>query len=160
VRVIAAKKDILWVRWVHRRYLGRRDWWEYTPTHNSYWYWRKICYMKEEVKWGSSINYKWEWNGKSSGLYNVNSGYRWLLNLKEKMPWAKLVWSKANIPRQAFVNWLLISDKLHVKARLIKFGINITPNCAVCNADREDIDHLFYCCTYAQEVWKGAGQWL
>ncbi|KAJ8425111.1 hypothetical protein Cgig2_015889 [Carnegiea gigantea] len=32
--VISRKKDILWVRWVHRRYLKDSTWWEYTPGHD------------------------------------------------------------------------------------------------------------------------------
>jgi len=29
---IPKKKDILWVRWVHGRYLKEKTWWDYSPT--------------------------------------------------------------------------------------------------------------------------------
>jgi len=28
---VAKKKDLLWVKWVHGRYLRSKTWWEYTP---------------------------------------------------------------------------------------------------------------------------------
>ena len=29
--VIAEKKDTLWVKWVHGKYLKNKDWWDYAP---------------------------------------------------------------------------------------------------------------------------------
>jgi len=31
VWAIATKKDSLWVKWVHGRYLKHKDWWDYSP---------------------------------------------------------------------------------------------------------------------------------
>ena len=112
------------------------------------------------MKWGSRINQKWVWNEKRPGLYTVKSGYLQLLNVKERISWEKLVWSRANIPKKAFVSWPLLSNRLPVKHRLAKFGVKLTPECPVCNVGREDIDHLFFDCNYAQEVWQGISRWL
>ena len=31
VWVVSLKKDLLWVKWVHGRYLSKSSWWEYQP---------------------------------------------------------------------------------------------------------------------------------
>jgi len=46
VWAITHKKDILWVGWVHGRYIKGKSWWEYIPAHYYRWHWRKIYYMK------------------------------------------------------------------------------------------------------------------
>jgi len=37
------KKDVLWVKWVHGRYLKDKAWWNYHPPADCSWYWRKLC---------------------------------------------------------------------------------------------------------------------
>ena len=46
---IAQKKDILWVKWVHERYLKQQDWSYQQPSECS-WYWRKLTRIKELFK--------------------------------------------------------------------------------------------------------------
>ena len=38
VWAIADKKDLLWVKWVHGRYLKGQDWWDYQASPDSSWY--------------------------------------------------------------------------------------------------------------------------
>jgi len=33
VWAIATKKDVLWVKWVHDRYIRDKDWWDYISPH-------------------------------------------------------------------------------------------------------------------------------
>ncbi|KAJ8420531.1 hypothetical protein Cgig2_032925 [Carnegiea gigantea] len=47
---VAQKKEVLWVKWVHERYLKNKSWWDYTPSQDASWYWKKICKIKEEFK--------------------------------------------------------------------------------------------------------------
>jgi len=54
IRAVATKKDVLWVKWIHGRYLKNRNWWDYKSPHDCSWYWRKICYIKEIFKKGYS----------------------------------------------------------------------------------------------------------
>ena len=43
------KKDLLWVKWIHGRYLRNCSWWDYSPQQDVCWYWRKVCKVKELV---------------------------------------------------------------------------------------------------------------
>jgi len=36
--VVATKKDNLWVKWVHGKYLKMQDWWTYHPPPDCNWY--------------------------------------------------------------------------------------------------------------------------
>mgnify|MGYP007039611606 CR=1 FL=1 len=56
---ITKKKDLLWVKQVHSRYLCKSSWREYKPKQHICWYQRKICKVKEVFKWGSTPNVKW-----------------------------------------------------------------------------------------------------
>ncbi|KAJ8436728.1 hypothetical protein Cgig2_027399 [Carnegiea gigantea] len=53
VGIIAMKKDILWVKWVHEKYLKSVDWWDYQTPADYNWCWRKVVYIKELFKKGS-----------------------------------------------------------------------------------------------------------
>ncbi|KAJ8439686.1 LOW QUALITY PROTEIN: hypothetical protein Cgig2_010183 [Carnegiea gigantea] len=44
---VALKKDMLWVRWVHGKYLKSNSWWNYRPGADNSWYWNKLCFFKD-----------------------------------------------------------------------------------------------------------------
>ena len=72
VWAIENKKDLLWVKWVHGRYLKNNDWWSYSPPQDCSWYWKKICFIKEFFK-GELPPTQWIWKDKP---YKVTTGYK------------------------------------------------------------------------------------
>jgi len=60
VWAVANKKNVLWVRWVHGRYLNEKGWWDYTPPPDCNWTWKKICQIKEFFKKGNSFPSAWD----------------------------------------------------------------------------------------------------
>ena len=34
---VAQKKEVLWVKWVHEKYLKQKEWWSYQATYDSSW---------------------------------------------------------------------------------------------------------------------------
>ena len=56
---VANKKDSLWIKWVHGKYLINKDWWDYVTVNDVCWYCSKMCMVKKEFKWGSSDQRKW-----------------------------------------------------------------------------------------------------
>ncbi|XP_062075272.1 uncharacterized protein LOC133779312 [Humulus lupulus] len=50
VWVVAAKKDNLWIKWVHHVYLGVADWWSFEVPLSSSWYWKQIVAVKNMFK--------------------------------------------------------------------------------------------------------------
>ncbi|KAJ8422664.1 hypothetical protein Cgig2_014509 [Carnegiea gigantea] len=64
VWAVCTKKDVLWVTWVHGRYLKNKDWWDYIPAPDNSWTWKKICSIKDIFKVGCSAPHVWEFQGR------------------------------------------------------------------------------------------------
>ena len=54
VWAIVEKKDLLWIKWVHGRYLRNQDWSDYQALPDCSWYWKKLVATKELFKKGIS----------------------------------------------------------------------------------------------------------
>ncbi|KAJ8420079.1 hypothetical protein Cgig2_019935 [Carnegiea gigantea] len=91
--------------------------------------------------------------------YKVAKGYEWQWETQRKVPWTKLIWARLNIPRNAFISWVLINHRLPTKQRLSKFQPQTDTLCVLCSAEEEDEDHLFHSCNYAKTIWKELRQW-
>lgn len=87
---LEGKKDALWIRWIHGRYLKQVDIWHYQPKADSCWYWKKLCKVRDLF------------TDYPKDEYKVLQGYHWLLQEQEKLEWTKITWNRANIPRHAF----------------------------------------------------------
>ncbi|XP_013601463.1 PREDICTED: uncharacterized protein LOC106308905 [Brassica oleracea var. oleracea] len=67
--------------------------------------------------------------------------------------WARSVWFRGAIPRQAFIMWLANLNRLPTKVRLASWGLNIQTVCCFCNTHDETRDHLFLECSYSTALW-------
>ncbi|KAJ8432143.1 hypothetical protein Cgig2_014304 [Carnegiea gigantea] len=76
-----------------------------------------------------------------------------------KVAWAKMVWSRTNIPRHAFVLWTFIQQRLPTKLRLSKFTLQLETTCSLCNTAIESDNHIIYECPYARDVRNGIQKW-
>ena len=83
---VTSKADNLWVKWVHEIYIKGVDWWQYKPSVDSCWYWRKICSIKDKFAAGYARN-KWI---QTNGEYTIQSGYQWLSGNGNQWPWWKI----------------------------------------------------------------------
>ena len=98
----------------------------------------------------------WQWQGQSK--YTISQGYHWLLGEKEYKKWSKTIWARPILPRHSSKAWFLI--KLPVKSRLAKYmGQSFDMSCGLCGIEQEDIDHLFFRCTWATDLWMLAKTW-
>ena len=70
------------------------------------------------------------------------------------MPWHKVVWARASLPRHAFITWIYVQGRLPTKVRLSRFSPQSDLNYPICNNAVEDDTHLFIVCPYAIEVWN------
>ncbi|CAG7877725.1 unnamed protein product [Brassica rapa] len=98
--------------------------------------------------------YEWEVEGRLRSRYNMGEIYTYLKGPQPVVPWSKVVWSSYGIPRQSFLTWLVLLDRCPTKDRLIRWGIQVNPNCLLCNASHESRNHLFFVCTYTARVWR------
>lgn len=155
VWAVAEKRDLLWVKWVHERYLKNTNWWEYSPRKDSSWCWRKICKVKDDFHAGR-LQQPWTWD---TCRYKVSKGYTWLMGGMEAVNWQHIIWAKPNIPRAAFISWVAIHNKLPTTSRLASFGFQSPSTCVLCRAASEDQTHLFFTCVYARQIWEALHRW-
>ncbi|WZZ77741.1 hypothetical protein YC2023_098313 [Brassica napus] len=89
------------------------------------------------------------------GLYqdSFNAAKTWeqIRSKRPKVVWSRSVWFKQRIPRQAFLVWLAIQNRLSTGDRMRKWGIN--QGCVLCGERDETRDHLFFACPYSYTVW-------
>lgn len=154
---IAKKKDSLWVKWVNGRYLRGNSWWSYTPTADTSWHWKKLCKVKDLFKNGRDEQESWVWENWNS--YSASKGYEWQFPQESKVGWAKMVWARPNLPRHAFIAWLIVQYRLPTKQRLTRLGQQTNTACNFCSMDDENENHLFFTCPYAQSLWKEIADW-
>lgn len=68
--------------------------------------------------------------------------------------WHPAVWFKQRIPKHAFISWLVQRGRLNTKDRLRSWGLQVPPECLLCNSAAESLEHIFYSCPYSAEVWS------
>ncbi|KAG7588718.1 Reverse transcriptase zinc-binding domain [Arabidopsis suecica] len=69
------------------------------------------------------------------------------------IPWTKSVWFKGSIPKHAFITWVVAWNRLHTRDRLRRWGLVVPAICILCNSQNESRDHLFFECSFSQEIW-------
>ena len=91
VWVVALKKDSLWVKWVHGKYIKHNDWVGYRAPPDCSWYWKKLVAVKDLFVKGLTNISIWQWQGQPH--YKVHLGYHWLLGEKDYKNWSKVIWA-------------------------------------------------------------------
>jgi len=85
--------------------------------------------------------------------------YLWHLDCLSKQRWSKIVCSRANIARHAFISWIFMNTKLPVKQRMGQFHDIEDMSCIFCQSAVEDTDHLFFGCSHANDIWGALLSW-
>ncbi|XP_048593336.1 uncharacterized protein LOC125576874 [Brassica napus] len=70
--------------------------------------------------------------------------------------WAKVIWYKGAVPKQAFHMWIANYDRMPTRVRLASWGMLISTHCCLCSQFPEDRDHLLLTCEYSVVIWKWA----
>ncbi|CAA0807627.1 Unknown protein [Striga hermonthica] len=111
------------------------------------------------------------WHPHKQGLFTVKSAYSLLLASKQVLPTLPES-SKANLMESKVwrTTWSLkIKNKIKnflwrcwfkfmgTQDQLALKGISIDPICKICGACDESLEHIFFSCTRASNVWKLAG---
>ncbi|VFR01220.1 unnamed protein product [Cuscuta campestris] len=137
---IANKKDVLWVKWIHNRYIRGAEFWNYLPRKDSCQYWKAMIKVREVFR-----------PMPTSKDYKVKEGYNWLQAEGAKPLWTKWVWNKFTPPKFQVVIWLYMRGKLQTKDRLGRF-LPVDMRCGLCEEENETAKHLFWDCKYAKWV--------
>lgn len=67
--------------------------------------------------------------------------------------WSTSVWFTHATPQYALLMWLAIQGRLTTGERIARWCTNINTTCVLCQATMETLNHLFFSCGYAAQVW-------
>ncbi|XP_058192089.1 uncharacterized protein LOC131309479 [Rhododendron vialii] len=85
----------------------------------------------------SSIIHNEDWHWPRQRTYSVKSVLEALRTPNPKVPWASIVWFKQNIPRWAFIMWLVCWGRLSTNDRLLSWRLVADPMCVLCGSVAE-----------------------
>ncbi|XP_074298109.1 uncharacterized protein LOC141628926 [Silene latifolia] len=148
VKCIADKRDSIWVQWVQWNHIRGRDWFEYTPSTNSSWVWRRICKVKQEIAHGF-VDGVWVVQPTE---YTPSGCYDWLRNTRPPVCWSKVVWNNWALSKHQFMGWLMAHEALNTVDKIISYGMDVDASCLLCGQANESLSHLFFACQYSRKV--------
>ncbi|XP_074278653.1 uncharacterized protein LOC141602248 [Silene latifolia] len=148
VNWIAEKRDSIWVQWVQCNHIRGRDWFEYSPSTNSSWVWRRICKVKQELAHGFVDGV---WVVQPTG-YTPSGCYEWLRNVSPPTYWSKVVWNSWALPKHQFMGWLVAHEALNTVDKMLTYGMDVDACCLLCGQANESLAHLFFDCQYSRRV--------
>ena len=86
--------------------------------------------------------------------YLVASVWEEIRPRKVRKEWHKLVWTSLSIQKHAVITWMVVLDRLPTLVRMASWGIEVNSLCKLCQNGDETRDHLFFQCSYSNEVWR------
>uniref|UniRef100_M4EUN1 RNase H type-1 domain-containing protein n=1 Tax=Brassica campestris TaxID=3711 RepID=M4EUN1_BRACM len=108
---------------------------------------------------------KLSWLGAKSGSYTTKSGYATALSTRtdpmdtsiadQSFDWKKAVWTLKTSPKTKLFVWKALHGAIPAGEALRARQINVDGKCKRCNLP-ETIDHLFFHCPFAKQVWTSA----
>lgn len=116
-----------------------------------------MCTTKEVLKDGINNNNNW---GTCTKKYTAKEGYKWLKGQYEAVGWHHWVWSELNVPKHAFISWLVALGKIKTRERLKVAGVCQDEPCLLCTNGTNSCMHLFVTCYFSRTVCVNVINWL
>ncbi|KAL2932229.1 hypothetical protein RDABS01_037639 [Bienertia sinuspersici] len=130
----------------------------------------KVCeLMTQQRTWNASLVWKWfdkdsaknilatdingkedtwQWKYNNRGVYNIKSGYKFLLRQEPNqarnptLDW-KLFWKDPMFPKWKIFLWKVLNSALPLRKTLRKRGMDVPVNCVLCGKGEESDNHVF-----------------
>jgi hypothetical protein len=94
----------------------------------------------------------WWWLPTKQGQFSLKSAWSIFRTKHTEFEWSTVVWDKSCAPKMSTCAMLAIRDKLQTKYKISKWLPNIDKKCVLCSNQMEDINHLFFQCSYSRQV--------
>lgn len=65
----------------------------------------------------------------------------------ERVTWIRLLCNNRATPKNKFILWLTLLNRLATLDRISKWNTNCDPVCKLCNEHHESVHHLFFSCS-------------
>ncbi|GFZ08668.1 hypothetical protein Acr_20g0004760 [Actinidia rufa] len=129
---IQAKKDSLWVQWVHQIYMSNSNFWDYKVKHADSPLLKQVIALRDEIiaseeSMEGAIQRVNQWT--TNGEFQSKEAYDYYRQKRAKLAWPKMEFS---------------DDRL----------------CPLCRSEDETVDHLFFRCRVGGQIWAQIKAWL
>ena len=158
---IQAKKESLWVKWVHHIYMNNSSFWIYTARHADSPLIKQIIALRDEIIASEgSVSEATQTMNQWASNNEIKSklAYDYFRQKTTKLVWPKMVWHKSITPKHSFMLWLGLKDRLLTKDKLQ--GIIEDQICPMCRTEAETVNHLFFQCSVGGQIWNHIKNWL
>ncbi|KAL4591173.1 hypothetical protein LXL04_004124 [Taraxacum kok-saghyz] len=119
----------------------------------------KLVQLTEGVKLHERAD-RWRWKNGVEGKFSVGKLRKYIADQKqgdvqESFDWINWVPLKVNC-----FAWRLKQSRIPVMCKLANRGVNVeTKTCQICQQEEEEVDHTFFRCSHAVEVWNWFSSW-
>ena len=134
--------------------MNKMGFWEYRSRHEDSPLLKQIVALRDELMEaeGSLENAAQRLNQWApNGEFQSKLAYEFFRPKGATVTWPKLVWHNSITPKYSFILWLGLKDRLLTREKLRDFIED--QSCPLCNAESENIDHLFFRCQVGNQIW-------
>ena len=133
--------------------MNKRSFWDYKSKHEDSPLIKQIITLRDELvaaenTMEGAIQRMNQWTSK--GELKSRIAYEYFRPKANKLLWTKVIWNNFTTPKHAFILWLAMKEKLLTKDRL--HDPQIDQICLLCRAEVETTKHLFFQCSFVQQV--------
>ncbi|XP_052622964.1 uncharacterized protein LOC128128149 [Lactuca sativa] len=96
------------------------------------------------------------WRDKKGMCKKISCKQVWcdINNFGEKVPWHDIVWYGNCIPRNSFILWMAILNRLKTQDRVRGWEVTSNLLCPFCEIVPDSHNHLFFNCDYTISIWR------
>lgn len=156
---IHMKEDSLWIKWVSHSHCNFGNIWN--------WQWHKeesplikqllrirddMVTRQGSIDGATALLESWFSNGKGLG-----KAYEFFIGAVGRWPWKPIIWKSCILPKHRFILWMVAHGKLMTRDRQSYVE---DKECVLCKRANESVDHLFFKCKVATELWNTIREWL
>ncbi|XP_039043801.1 uncharacterized protein LOC120183093 [Hibiscus syriacus] len=143
IKNILAGEGSLWVAWLKSYIFKTNNFWSIAVKSNMSWSLKHILKLRTEASYILPSVSK-----KIGDIWNE-------IRVKNpKVHWQSILWFPLLIPKHSLISWMAFLDRLLIKERLHRMGIDIDYHCTFCGAGMETRNHLFLECQVATALWS------
>ncbi|XP_071714834.1 uncharacterized protein [Rutidosis leptorrhynchoides] len=100
------------------------------------------------------------WILNPSGGFSVSDTRKWINNAILPSLHPSTRWNKVLPIEVKIFLWRLALDRLLTRLNLVNHGVEIGDvGCSICNHGLEDVNHVFFSCILAKELWRRIRIW-
>ncbi|CAN1192276.1 LINE-1 retrotransposable element ORF2 protein [Linum perenne] len=151
----------LWVAWIRSYRIKSRNFWDLQGSQTGSWIWRKLLKLRAVVfDYITVVDDTPLWKGEMMEKFSISRVLADLRTPIQRAPWCDLLWKRPIIPRNSFLTWLVILNRIATRDKLFQWGCITDTSCVFCESGIDSREHLFFGCPYssavAEQVWKAS----